>query len=213
MSEQSKKLLEVALPLGEINEAAAYDKMPGTSAHPKGIHHWWARLPLPVARAILFASVVDDPSSHPEKFPTEAEQNAERDRLFNLIHKLLQKNLHEYPEVYAEAREEILKACNGKLPAVFDPFAGGGSIPLEASRLGFPTIAGDLNPVAVLLNKCNLEIAPRWVGHPPVNPVARSQQTLGGVSSWEGNKGLAEDVCYYGNSIKEGCIPSKRSHK
>lgn len=64
-----KKLIEVALPLPEINDASAYDKMPGIGPHPKGIHHWWARLPLPVARAVLFASVVDDPSSHPERFP------------------------------------------------------------------------------------------------------------------------------------------------
>ena len=74
-----KKLIEVALPLPEINDASAYDKMPGIGPHPKGIHHWWARLPLPTARAVLFASVVDDPELHPEKWPTEELQNAERE--------------------------------------------------------------------------------------------------------------------------------------
>ena len=165
-----KKLIEVALPLPEINDASAYDKMPGIGPHPKGIHHWWARLPLPTARAILFASVVDDPEANPEKWPTEKKQNAERERLFDIIRRMMGKKLHDAPEVYAEAKAEMLKYCDGKLPPVFDPFAGGGSIPLEASRLGFKAHAGDLNPVAVLLNKCNLELAPQWSGYAPVNP-------------------------------------------
>jgi putative DNA methylase len=156
-----KKLIEVALPLPEINEASAYDKMPGIGAHPKGIHHWWARLPLPAARAVLFASVVDDPSSHPERFPTEEAQERERKRLFGIIRKMMQPQLHKHPEVYAEARAEMLKYCDGKLPPLLDPFAGGGSIPLEAARLGMEAYAGDLNPVAVLLNKCYLELVPR----------------------------------------------------
>lgn len=168
-----KKLIEVALPLPEINDASAYDKMPGIGPHPKGIHHWWARLPLPTARAILFASVVDDPSAHPEKFPSEHAQNAERERLFGIIRRLMQKRLHEHPEIYDEARLEMLQYCDGKLPPVLDPFGGGGSIPLEANRLGFEAHAGDLNPVAVLLNKCNLEIAPRWLDRRPVNPDSR----------------------------------------
>src|SRR5688500_8974820 len=126
-----KKLIEVALPLPEINDASAYDKMPGIGAHPKGIHHWWARLPLPCARAILFASIVDDPSEYPEKFRTEVAQDAERERLFGVVRRMMQKKLHTLPEVYAEARAEMEKYCDGKLPAVLDPFSGGGSIPLE----------------------------------------------------------------------------------
>jgi hypothetical protein len=106
-----KKLIEVALPLSEINDASAYDKMPGIGPHPKGIHHWWARLPLPTARAVLFASVVDDPSSHPERFPTEEMQKAERERLFGILRRLMQKKMHEHPEVYAEAKAEMLKHC------------------------------------------------------------------------------------------------------
>jgi len=197
-----KKLIEVSLPLPEINDASAYDKMPGIGPHPKGIHHWWARLPLPTARAVLFASVVTDPSDDPAwKGKSEKEQDAERERLFEIIRRMMGKKLHEHPEVYAEAQAEMLKHCDGKLPPVLDPFSGGGSIPLEASRLGFEAHAADLNPVAVLLNKCNLELAPRWAGHPPVNPKARMEQTSGQV--WNGTHGLAEDVRYYGGIIRE----------
>ncbi len=196
-----KKLIEVALPLPEINDASAYDKMPGIGPHPKGIHHWWARLPLPTARAILFASVVDDPEAHPEKWPTEDEQNAERERLFDIVRRMMGKKLHDAPEVYAEAKAEMLKHCDGQLPAVFDPFAGGGSIPLEANRLGFEANAGDLNPVAVLLNKCNLEFAPRWADQPPVNP--NDRRRMGGGEAWRGSHGLAADVRYYGNVIRD----------
>ncbi|CAM3200453.1 DUF1156 domain-containing protein [Rhodothermus bifroesti] len=200
-NETVRKLIEVALPLPEINDASGYDKMPGIGAHPKGIHHWWARLPLPVARAVLFASVVDDPSSHPERFPTEEAQAAERERLFGIIRRMMQKQLHKHPEVYAEARAEMLKYCDGKLPPVLDPFAGGGSIPLEAARLGFEAYAGDLNPVAVLLNKVYLEIVPRWSDHPPVNPEDRRK--IGGTRGWRGAAGLAADVRYYGRVILE----------
>lgn len=204
MTTHPKKLIEVALPLPEINDASAYDKMPGIGPHPKGIHHWWARLPLPTARAVLFASVLDDPSSHPEKFPTEEAQNAERERLFDIIRELMQKKLHERTDVYAKAREEMLKHADGKLPPVLDPFAGGGSIPLEAARLGFEAHAADLNPIAVLLNKCNLELVPRWLDRPPVNPEVRGNALRN--SGWKGARGLAEDVRYYGNLIRERAI-------
>ena len=201
---QNKKLIEVALPLPEINDASAYDKMPGIGPHPKGIHHWWARLPLPTARAILFASVIDDPSSHPDKFPTEEAQNKERERLFGMVRDLMQKKLHEKPEVYAKAREEMLKHAGGKLPPVLDPFSGGGSIPLEAARLGFEAHAADINPVAVLLNKCNLEMVPRWLNRNPVNPDVQANAMR--MTGWSGAKGLAEDVRYYGNLIRKRAI-------
>lgn len=200
-----KKLIEVALPLPEINDASSYDKMPGIGPHPKGIHHWWARLPLPTARAVLFASVVDDPGTHPEKWPTEEEQNRERERLFDIVRSMMGKKLHEHPEIYAAAHAEMLKHCDGKLPAVFDPFSGGGSIPLEANRLGFEVHAGDLNPVAVLLNKCNLELAPRWIGYSPVNPEDRSR--IGGTGAWRGTYGLAADVRYYARLLYDRALP------
>lgn len=201
MTGYRKKLIEVALPLPEINDASAYDKMPGIGPHPKGIHHWWARLPLPTARAVLFASVVDDPSEHPDRFPTEEAQNAERERLFDIVRTLMEKKLHDRPEVYAATRVEMLKHCDGTLPVVYDPFAGGGSIPLEASRMGFESHAADLNPVAVLLNTCSLELAPRWIGSPPVNPEDRKR--IGGSDSWRGTHGLAADVRYYGSLVRD----------
>jgi putative DNA methylase len=200
-----KKLIEVALPLPEINDASSYDKMPGIGPHPKGIHHWWARLPLPCARAVLFASVVTDPSDDPAwKDKSEAEQDGERERLFGILRRLMGKKLHEHPEVYEEANKELLRHCDGKLPPVLDPFSGGGSIPLEAARLGFEAHAADLNPVAVLLNKCNLELAPRWAGHAPVNPEDRESDV--GTQVWTGTKGLAADVRYYGRLIRERAL-------
>jgi adenine-specific DNA methylase len=105
------KLIEVALPLPEINDASSYDKMPGIGPHPKGIHHWWARLPLPVARAVLFASVVDDPSGHPERFPTPEAQDRERERLFSIIRRLMQKRLHKQSDAYAEARTIVMEVA------------------------------------------------------------------------------------------------------
>lgn len=196
-----KKLIEVALPLPDINDASAYDKRPGIGPHPKGIHHWWARLPLPTARAVLFASVVDDPSAHPDRWTTEESQDVERARLLGILGRMMRKKLHEDPHAYAEAHAEMLKHADGQLPVVFDPFAGGGSIPLEAYRLGFEAHAGDLNPVAVLLNKCSLEMAPRWAGRPPVNPEDRRR--IDGKDRWLGTQALAADVRYYGRLIRE----------
>lgn len=127
-----RKLIEVALPLAEIN-ASAFDKRPGIGAHPKGIHQWWARLPLPTAGAVLFASVVDAPSIHPEKFPAEKAQNAERERLFDLLGRLMENRIHEGPKLYATPRAEMLKHSDGRLPPVLDPFAGGGPEALSAA--------------------------------------------------------------------------------
>ena len=109
---------------------------------------------------------------------------------------MMGKKLHEAPEVYAEARAEMLHHCEGQLPPVFDPFAGGGSIPLEANRLGFEVHAADLNPVAVLLNKCNLELAPRWAGRPPVNPEDRSR--IGGTRllAWHPRTGSGRAILW-----------------
>ncbi len=197
-----KKLIEVALPLPEINDASAYDKMPGIGPHPKGIHHWWARLPLPCARSVLFASVVTDPSDDPAwKNKGEQEQDAERERLFGIIRRMMGKRLHEHPDAYCEARAEMLKHCGGKLPPVLDPFSGGGSIPLEANRLGFEAHACDLNPVAVLMNKCNLEILPRWSDCPPVN--SRSRLRIAGTQGWRGTRGMVDDLRYYGELIRQ----------
>ena len=195
-----KKLIEVALPLEAINNAAAYEKMPGIGAHPRGLHLWWARRPLAAARAVIWSSLVDDPSSHPERFPTEEEQNKERQRLFGILEKLVKWENSNDPDILAEAKAEILKSTGGNPPALLDPFAGGGAIPLEAQRLGLEAHAHDLNPVAVMINKAMIEIPPKFAGQAAVNPEGRLKKLPG---EWTGTQGLAEDVRYYGEWMKE----------
>ena len=147
----NKKLIEVALPLEKINAASAREKSI-RHGHPSTLHLWWARRPLATARAVIWASIVDDPSSHPEHYPTEEEQNEERDRLFKIIEDLVVWENSNNEKVLDAAKKEILKSTNGKPPALLDPFAGGGTIPLEAQRLGIEVHAHDLNPVAVMIN-------------------------------------------------------------
>ena len=196
-----KKLIEVALPLEAINNATAYEKMPGIGAHPRGLHLWWARRPLAAARAVIWSSLVDDPSEHPEQFPTEAEQNKERQRLFAILEKLVKWENANNPEILEAAKAEILRSTGNNPPPLLDPFAGGGAIPLEAQRLGLEAHAHDLNPVAVMINKAMIEIPPKFAGQAPVNPDVRVQ--LDGDAGWIGVKGLAEDVRYYGQWMKQ----------
>ena len=215
-----KKLIEAALPLEAINVASAREKMPGIGPHPRGLHLWWARRPLATARAVLFAQMVDDPSSRPELFPTEEEQFQERQRLFKLIEELVEwKNITD-ETVLEKGRQEIRlswrRTCEDnrdhpkaaelfdpdRLPAFHDPFAGGGSIPLEAQRLGLETHASDLNPVAVLINKAMIEIPTRFASRPPVNPEARRGRGST-EAQWKGAAGLAEDVRYYGKWMRD----------
>ena len=193
-----KKLIEVAIPLDAINTASAREKSI-RHGHPSTLHLWWARRPLATARAVLFASLVDDPSAHPEKFPTEEAQDTERQRLFRLIENLVIWENSTDKELFAEAYEEIKKSTGGNPPPVFDPFAGGGTIPLEAQRLGLKAIAADLNPVAVMINKAMIEIPAKFQNQSPVNPAAKSLLD----DDWHGARGLADDVVYYGKLLKE----------
>ncbi len=213
-----KKLIEVALPLEAINKASAREKSI-RHGHPSTLHLWWARRPLAAARAVIFAQMVDDPSEHPELFPTEETQEAERQRLFALIEQLVQWENTTKEAVLDAARREILaswrRTCAenaghpraaelfdpDKLPGFHDPFAGGGALPLEAQRLGLESHASDLNPVAVLINKAMIEIPPKFAGRPPVNPASRADAASGG--SWRGATGLAEDVRYYGQWMRD----------
>ena len=195
----SKKLIEVALPLEAINAEAAREKSI-RHGHPSTLHLWWARRPLAAARAVIWSSLVDDPSAHPELYPTEEAQNAERQRLFGILEKLVKWENSNDPEVLAAAKAEILRSTNNNPPALLDPFAGGGAIPLEAQRLGLEAHAHDLNPVAVMINKAMIEIPPRFAGHVPVNPDSRTR--LDGVVGWQGAQGLAADVQYYGEWMK-----------
>ncbi|MEN6468554.1 MAG: DUF1156 domain-containing protein, partial [Smithella sp.] len=216
-----KKLIEVALPLEAINKASAREKSI-RHGHPSTLHLWWARRPLAAARAVIFAQMVDDPSSHPDLFPTEKAQDKERKRLFKIIEELVKWENTTNETVLQQARDEIWaswrRTCaenadhprakelfdRYKLPAFHDPFAGGGALPLEAQRLGLEAYASDLNPVAVLINKAMIEIPPKFAGKPPVNPDWQNKTPEEkAMTTWKGAQGLAEDVRYYGKWMRD----------
>ena len=218
-----KKLIEVALPLVDINTAAAKEKSI-RQGHPSTLHLWWARRPLAAARAVIFAQMVNDPGYQQGggfKYGVSKKQAAiEREKLFDIIRDLVKWENTNNEEVLNCAREAIknswreICALNkdhpqaaelfdpNNLPAFHDPFAGGGSIPLEAQRLGLESYASDLNPVAVLITKALIEIPPKLVGRPPVNPEATKDHTLFS-KEWIGLQGLAEDVRYYGQWMRD----------
>ena len=216
-----KKLIEVALPLEAINVASAREKSI-RHGHPSTLHLWWARRPLAAARAVIFAQMVDDPSAHPDIFPTEKKQEKERQRLFRIIEELVKWENTTNETVLQQAREEIWQSWRYtcaenadhprakelfdryKLPAFHDPFAGGGALPLEAQRLGLESYASDLNPVAVLINKAMIEIPPKFAGKQPVNPEWQQKSLAGKMGrEWKGAQGLAEDVRYYGQWMRD----------
>ncbi len=220
MPEYRKKLIEVALPLEAINKESAREKSI-RHGHPSTLHLWWARRPLAACRAVLFAQMVDDPSSLPEEFPTEEAQETERQRLFHIIEEFVKWENITNEAVLHKARVEIVRSAARNhgvslphsmtpaevadvlkqyAPPVFDPFAGGGSIPLESQQLGLEAHASDLNPVAVLINKALIEIPPKFAGYPPVNPESRKRYLH---KEWKGAEGLAEDVRYYGKWMSE----------
>ena len=198
-----KKLIEVALPLDAINKAAAHEKMPGIGPHPRGLHLWWARRPLAVARAVLFASLVDDPSND---LP-EVEAKEKRDQLFEIIKQLVMwKNLNN-PQVLSQARAEIWRSTNGNPPPILDPFSGGGTIPLAAQQLGLQAYASDLNPIAVLINKALLEILPKFAGSKPVHPETTNEdgdkKHLALHKQAAVKSALAEDMRWYGKWMQD----------
>ena len=206
-----RKLIEVALPLDAINQQSAREKSI-RKGHPSTLHLWWARRPLATARAVLFSQLVDDPSERYEEFleaaraegqadPESAAERAvetERRRLFTLITRMVNWDNIGDEHLMREVRGEIRRSTGEEPPAVLDPFAGGGSIPLEAQRLGLEAHASDLNPVAVLINKALIEIPSRFAGRAPVFPGADD-----GTRSWPGAHGLAEDVRRYGEWMRE----------
>ncbi len=220
-----KKLIEVALPLDDINEACAREKSI-RHGHPSTLHLWWARRPLAAARAVIFGQLVNDPASlweiqNPGQKPSPQQRGGftqRRTHLFELISDLVKWESTTDEEILKRARAEIRQswrevcALNAdhpdastlfdpeKMPGLHDPFAGGGTIPLEAQRLGLDAYASDLNPVAVLINKAMIEIPPKFAGRPPVHPHARREAQL---QTWKGAQGLAEDVRRYGAWMRE----------
>ena len=217
MNSHRRKLIEVSLPLEEINRASAREKSI-RHGHPSTLHLWWARRPLAACRAVLFAQLVDDPSAWPEQFPTEEEQSRERARLHQIItdmvpweatkdERILNRARFEIARSLARARgetpppddesEAVLNYLARNAPPVCDPFCGGGSIPLEAQRLGLRAHGSDLNPVAVLVSKATCEIPPKFAGLPPVNPDADPHM------AWKSAQGLAEDIRYYGKWMRD----------
>jgi putative DNA methylase len=224
-----KKLIEVALPLDDINAACAHEKMPGIGPHPRGIHLWWARRPLAAARAVLFGQLVNDPGYQRELGfgVNKKEAELKREELFQIIRDLVKWENTNNEEVLARARKAIWESwretCHlnrnhvraaelfnpEKLPAFHDPFAGGGAIPLEAQRLGLESYASDLNPVAVMINKAMIEIPSKFTGQKPVSQRPESDRqtkktaTNDAFEDWTGIKGLAEDVRRYGHWMRE----------
>ncbi len=275
-----KKLIEVALPLEAINRESAREKSI-RHGHPSTLHLWWARRPLAACRAVLFSSLVDDPSGDPQFRRPDGSVDEERAadkraQLFNLIEELVKWENSNEPKVIDAARAEIARCVasrkietgelkketvvfgpealkrkphpKGPMPAergvatayevqlmrarpdevnsflaefappVLDPFCGGGSIPLEAQRLGLRAFGSDLNPVPVLITKALIEIPPKFANMPPINPESRGvagssapiskgkkKETQGqlGTQSWRGAAGLAEDVRYYGRWMRD----------
>ncbi len=217
-----KKLIEVALPLDAINEAAAREKSI-RHGHPSTLHLWWARRPLAAARAVIFAQMVNDPGYERAlgRGVNKEKAQAERERLFRIIEDLVKWENTNNEEVLERAREEIRKSWRetcalnrnhpqaaelfdpDKLPAFHDPFAGGGALPLEAQRLGLESYASDLNPVAVTINKAMIEIPPRFAGQAPVGPLPPGEHQRRLHEDWRGARGLAEDVRRYGARMRE----------
>ena len=173
-----KKLIEVSIPLEDINAESAREKSI-RHGHPSTLHLWWARRPLAAARAVLFAQLVDDPSSNPD-LTARSSRRPSASACTGSSGVSSSGRTSTTTALMREAHEEILKSTGGNPPAILDPFAGGGSIPLEAQRLGLEAHASDLNPVAVLINKALIEIPPKFAGRPPVFPGAARRSSVRG---------------------------------
>lgn len=216
-----RKLIEVALPLEAVNAAGRAEKAVPKKGHPATMHLWWSRKPLGVARAVLFASLVDDPSARPDEFPTEAEQEHERRRLTGLIEDLCRWESSGDGALLHEAQRRIAASAGDDVPRILDPFCGGGAISTEAVRLGLDAVAIDLNPVAALVSAATLSIAQRFAGRPAVSSgvfmrsahsasapqrfAGRPAVGSGTFGAGDGLSGIAADIAFYGEAVEAEC--------
>lgn len=228
MPKHRKKLIEVSLPLEAINREAAKDASL-THGHPSTLHRYWSRKPLAACRAVIFASLVDEPVSCKDEFPTEGEQNAERNRLHGLLRELViwknsndenllakarleiavsvarnrGENAKTFRDRFANKPAQVLAYLGAHCPAIYDPFCGGGSIPLEAQRLGVRARGSDLNPLSVLLTKALVELPHPFRNQSPLNLNAQQLSQTVAEGKRRGTAGLADDIRHYGAWIRE----------
>ncbi len=195
---QRRKLIEVALPLEVISQASQAEKNRKVGK-PQNLHHWWSRKPVTAARAFLLGQLLDDPSSNPDAFPTLEDQARERARLHRLIARSVEWDTMSRPALLDEIAAELGSQGLGEPPVIHDPFLGGGSLLLEAQRMGLDGIGSDLNPVAVLLSRALLEIPPKFAGQRPVSPAVAESQ----IRTWHQAQGLAADVEDYGEWMRK----------
>ena len=196
MTAHPKKLIEVALPLAAINEGSKPEtENPFLKGHPRAIHNWWARTPLSVSRAILFAQLIDDPG---DGLPPKEARKA-REKLLDFVAELATWSATTDDKIIGQAREMIRKQFKGEMPEFWDMFGGRASIPLEAQRLGLKVTSSDLNPVAVTIQRALLEFPPKFKDRPPVHSFD-GNDLLRRVD-WRGTTGLAEDIRWYGEWV------------
>ena len=193
-----KKLIETAIPVSKINRETEREKT-ARNGMPSNVHIWWTRDPMAVVRTSIFESLVDDPAEHPELFPSQDEQDTERERLLRIAESLSEIECADSKEILELALKEIQRNTSGQLPTVFDPFVGGGTVPVEAHRLGLKSSASDLNAVAGMITTVVSDIPSRFSDTVPVHP--RTEMTLD--IALPGASGFAEDVRYYGEKLQE----------
>lgn len=185
----SPKLVEVALPLEAISAACRRDKNKKTGTI-RNVHKWFAPMPTPAWRALLFAALVDDPGD-----------GRERAALLRMVERLVPPDGNP-PDAatLAEANAILMKATGGDPPTVFDPFCGGGSTLVEAQRLGLPAAGSDLNPVPVLITRVLTELIPQVAGRPPLvaDPAQLGIKVTGGPLD-----GFLADCRHYAERVRE----------
>lgn len=194
-----KKLIEVALPLEAINKGCEEDKNRKTG-HIRNLHKWFAPMPLPSWRAMLFAALVDEPDN--------SDGGKEKSRLFGIIERLSRFDAYKDRNLLEEAKAEIRNQLGDIDVEIVDPFCGGGSTILEAQRLGLKTRASDLNPIPVLITTALCQIAPLFGTHEPINPDA-GQPPIGG---WESFDGLKSDIRYFANLVRARAWERLKAH-